>query len=116
MSGAAPKPGQWFDTGTMYTNGRTGWPKLCTSVSGSRVYFRRWNKSAEYQAEIDAQPPEYCSLSSVGYVTDSKAEMIERIDLGRVHMARIEAALKAVNEQFDVEAAALRQKHAGGAT
>lgn len=105
-----PKPGQYFETGSMIQNRYAGTPKLCVSVSKSRVYYRRVSDNPERQADIDASPPEYCDAKSVGIVCDTLAEMKEISSAAEVSYKKLNEAHMANLAEFRETLAAIRAK------
>lgn len=113
MKPVTPAPGQWFDTGAYHTHGLFGHPRRCVSVSGSRVYFRRYADNAERAQEIEQADPEYCSLQSVGTVFVSLDHALAAKELSFEMVMQIEAAIERVKKHYLDAAVELRKQHSG---
>lgn len=106
------KAGQYFETGSYYNSHRLGRPRLCVMVRGNFVYYPDPNVTDKVQR---------CSVTSVGFVTDTLDEMEALIkaneefwdEENKRHRAAITAhldQLRLIRNRFAVEATKSPQK------
>lgn len=69
-------PGLYFDKGSVKAEGFIGRILLCVKITGSRVYFHRYNSKPHLMAEILESTPEFCSLNSVNFIRKTVEEMV----------------------------------------
>ena len=97
--------GQYFSFTSRSRYGLGGYPKLCTKVSKGRVYFRRQH----LDGQIDPMDKEeYCSLSSVGFIADTSAEIMAIYQLGKLKDDEIHAAIGQIDLKYEDKLRELR--------
>lgn len=99
------KAGMWFTTGAKLMYTYAGWPKLCTKVSGTRVYFMRYDEyldenNPKYNPALSETKEEYCSIDSIEYVTDDFNKAMKRFDLGTEYRNKTFSMIKELAKEF----------------
>lgn len=102
--------GKWLNLHSYIADSFGGHPKICTKVSKTRVYYKRWFEDKERTAEASE---EFCNIDSVCFVCDTLEEIQAISKLGLEQVEAISDARKVVKDDYTKRLIALRKKFKG---
>jgi hypothetical protein len=98
--------GQWICPEPMLRNMDCGRPRLVTKTARDRVYWEEVRGKGEF-ADTETG---YYQKKTVVYVADTKEEALRVFELAQARYDALEAAAKALHEQYDAKVDAILTK------